>query len=163
MRHLTSKIIGSTAVVALIGVTALGLRQRRRDNRTRKLMTALQIVVRPVSKQLSSENAFNIHYLTTVLQKVKREVLVLKTSSAQRYAQRIHSAWKPWYQGGDDEDRVYSVFRSLKDKVQVSQVAKVYQDRYSKNLIDTLKDRFDTKEIHKVLDIVKDLPNYRTA
>ena len=51
----------------------------------------------------------------------------------------------------------------MKDKVQVSQVAKVYQDTYSKNLIDTLKDRFDKEEITIVLNIIKALPNYRTA
>ncbi|GAK75611.1 hypothetical protein JCM19296_1203 [Nonlabens ulvanivorans] len=51
----------------------------------------------------------------------------------------------------------------MKDKVQVSQVAKAYQETYSKNLIDTLKDRFDKEEITIVLNIVKALPNYRTA
>ncbi|MDN3492797.1 hypothetical protein [Winogradskyella bathintestinalis] len=101
--------------------------------------------------------------MNKVLQTVNREVLVLKTSTASRYADQIHKAWGSWYQGGDDEEQVYGVFRKMKDKVQVSQVAKAYQETYSKNLIDTLKDRFDKEEITIVLNIVKALPNYRTA
>ena len=97
------------------------------------------------------------------MQAVNREVLVLKTSTASRYADQIHKAWGSWYEGGDDEEKVYGVFRKLKDKVQVSQVAKAYQETFSKNLIDTLKDRFDKSEITIVLNIIKALPNYRTA
>ena len=36
-------------------------------------------------------------------------------------------------------------------------------ETYSKNLIDTLKDRFEKNEITIVLNIIKALPNYRTA
>jgi hypothetical protein len=127
------------------------------------LLTAIQAQIQPISSGLTSQNAFDIHFLNKVLQTVNREVLVLKTSTASRYADQIHKAWGSWYQGGDDEEQVYGVFRKMKDKVQVSQVAKAYQETYSKNLIDTLKDRFDKEEITIVLNIVKALPNYRTA
>jgi hypothetical protein len=160
---MTYKIIGASVGTLFIGTTFFSMRKRSRDLRTSKLLTAIQAQIQPISSGLTSQNAFDIHFLNKVLQTVNREVLVLKTSTASRYADQIHKAWGSWYQGGDDEEQVYGVFRKMKDKVQVSQVAKAYQETYSKNLIDTLKDRFDKEEITIVLNIVKALPNYRTA
>ncbi len=160
---MTYKIIGASVVTLFIGTTFFSMRKRSRDLRTSKLLTAIQAQIQPISSGLTSQNAFDIHFLNKVLQTVNREVLVLKTSTASRYADQIHKAWGSWYQGGDDEEQVYGVIRKMKDKVQVSQVAKAYQETYSKNLIDTLKDRFDKEEITIVLNIVKALPNYRTA
>ncbi|MFL0147964.1 hypothetical protein V2598_06490 [Tenacibaculum maritimum] len=160
---MTYKIIGASVGTLFIGTTFFSMRKRSRDVRTSKLLTAIQAQIQPISSGLTSQNAFDIHFLNKVLQTVNREVLVLKTSTASRYADQIHKAWGSWYQGGDDEEQVYGVFRKMKDKVQVSQVAKAYQETYSKNLIDTLKDRFDKEEITIVLNIVKTLPNYRTA
>lgn len=160
---MTYKIIGASVGTLFIGTTFFSMRKRSRDLRTSKLLTAIQAQIQPISSGLTSQNAFDIHFLNKVLQIVNREVLVLKTSTASRYADQIHKAWGSWYQGGDDEEQLYGVFRKMKDKVQVSQVAKAYQETYSKNLIDTLKDRFDKEEITIVLNIVKALPNYRTA
>ncbi|WP_178989477.1 hypothetical protein [Winogradskyella schleiferi] len=160
---MTYKIIGASVGTLFIGTTFFSMRKRSRDLRTSKLLTAIQAQIQPISSGLTSQNAFDIHFLNKVLQTVNREVLVVKTSTASRYADQIHKAWGSWYQGGDDEEQVYGVFRKMKDKVQVSQVAKAYQETYSKNLIDTLKDRFDKEEITIVLNIVKALPNYRTA
>ncbi len=161
--NLTYKIIGASVGTLLIGTTLFSVRKRSRDLRTSKLLSAIKAQIQPISNGLMSQNAFDIHYLNKVLQAVNREVLVLKTSTASRYADQIHKAWGSWYQGGDDEEKVYGVFRKMKDKVQVSQVAKVYQETYSKNLIDTLKNRFEKDEITIVLNIIKALPNYRTA
>lgn len=161
--NMTYKIIGASVGTLFIGTTFFSMRKRSRDLRTSKLQTAIQAQIQPISSGLTLQNAFDIHFLNKVLQTVNREVLVLKTSTASRYADQIHKAWGSWYQGGDDEEQVYGVFRKMKDKVQVSQVAKAYQETYSKNLIDTLKDRFDKEEITIVLHIVKALPNYRTA
>ncbi|WP_339625482.1 hypothetical protein [uncultured Winogradskyella sp.] len=160
---MTYKIIGASVGTLLIGSTFLSMRKRSRDMRTSKLLSAIQAQIQPISSGLTSQNAFDIHYLNKVLQTVNREVLVLKTSTASRYADQIYKSWGSWYEGGDDEEKVYGVFRKMKDKVQVSQVAKAYQETYSKNLIDTLKDRFEKDEITIVLNIIKALPNYRTA
>lgn len=161
--NVTYKIIGASVGSLLIGTTFFSVRKRGRDLRTSKLLSAIQAQIQPITSGLTSQNAFDIHYLNKVLQTVNLEVLVLKTSTASRYADQIHKAWGSWYQGGDDEEKVYGVFRKMKDKVQVSQVAKAYQETYSKNLIDTLKDRFEKDEITIVLNIIKALPNYRTA
>jgi len=157
------KILGVSVGTLLIGSTALTIRKRNRDERTGKLLSAIKAQIQPITNGLIAENAFDIHYLNKVLQAVNNKVLVLKISTASKYADQIHKAWGSWYQGGDDEEKVYGVFRKMKDKVQVSQVAKAYQDTYSKNLIDTLKDRFGKDEITIVLNIIKALPNYRTA
>lgn len=161
--NLAYKVIGASVGTLFLGTTLLSVRKRSRDIRTSKLLSAIKAQIQPISSGLMSQNAFDIHFLNKVLQTVNREVLVLKTSTASRYADQIHKAWGSWYQGGDDEEKVYGVFRKMKDKVQVSQVAKAYQETYSKNLIDTLKDRFDKDEITIVLNIIKALPNYRTA
>ena len=157
------KIVGSGVGLLLVGSTYFSLRKRKRDKIASALFKTIQTKMNPATNGLRSENAFDIHYLSKVLQNVNKEVLVLKTSTASKYADQINKAWGAWYQGGDDENKVYGVFRKLKDKVQVSQVAKSYQDNHSKNLIDTLKDRFDTTEIKEVLKIVQQLPNYRTV
>ena len=159
----TYKILGVSVGTLLIGSTALTIRKRNRDERTGKLLSAIKAQIQPIANGLIAQNAFDIYYLNKVLQAVSNEVLVLKISKASKYADQIHKAWGSWYQGGDDEEKIYGVFRKMKDKVQVSQVAKAYQDTYSKNLIDTLKDRFDKDEITIVLNIIKALPNYRTA
>jgi len=161
--NLTYKIIGASVGTLLVGTTMLSVRKRSRDILTSKLLSAIQAQIQPISSGLTSQNAFDIHFLNKVLQTVNREVLVLKTSTASRFADQIHNAWGAWYEGGDDEEKVYGVFRKMKDKVQVSQVAKAYQETYSNNLIDTLKDRFEKDEITIVLNIIKALPNYRTA
>jgi hypothetical protein len=157
-------IISGISVVGLITVSiVIGNRNRKREQLTSKLLSVLSARIEPIKNGIGSQNAFDVNYLDNVLQRVNGQVLALKQSTAKHYAKQIKSGFLPWYKGGDDEDKVYSVFRKLKDKVQVSQVAKAYQDEESKNLIDVLKDRFGKDEIKIVLDIVSSKPNYRTA
>lgn len=66
----------------------------------------------------------------------------------------------------DDENKIKSAFRALKDQVQVSQVAyQYYHDPKGDkiNLIDDLKGRLSKEEVGEVLEIVKKLPQYRVA
>ncbi len=149
--------------VILVGSTLFGVRAKKREQLSSKLLTAISTQIQPATNGISSQNAFDIHYLDKVTQKVSGQILALQKSTAIYYANQIKSAWGAWYQGGDDEQKVYGVFRKLKDKVQVSQVAKAYQEQYSENLIDILKDRFGADEIKIVLNIIHKLPNYRTA
>ncbi|GAK75612.1 hypothetical protein JCM19296_1204 [Nonlabens ulvanivorans] len=102
---MTYKIIGASVGTLFIGTTFFSMRKRSRDLRTSKLLTAIQAQIQPISSGLTSQNAFDIHFLNKVLQTVNREVLVLKTSTASRYADQIHKAWGSWYQGGDDEEQ----------------------------------------------------------
>ena len=104
---------------------------------------------------------FNNVYKNRVLQSVSQTVITLKTQTAIGYASQIYSALNPWYLN-DDEEKIYGVFRSLKDKVQVSQLVFAYQEEYGSNLIDVLKDRLSTSEIKIIMGIVAKLPPYRT-
>ena len=156
-------ISGAGVGVLLIGSIVISNRNRKREKLTSKLLTAISTQIEPVKNGISAQNAFDIHYLDKVIQRVSGQILALKQSTANYYANQIRSAFGAWYQGGDDEEKVYGVFRKLKDKVQVSQVAKAFQGDDSKNLIDVLKDRFGTGEIKIVLEIINKKPNYRTA
>ncbi len=156
------KITGGCVGVLLMGTLYGHIRKRRKDNLASQLFGEISKIINPATKGLVAENAFDIHYLDKVLSSVSGKVLTLKPAVASRFATRIHNAWGAWYQGGDDEAKVYAVFRELQDKVQVSQVAQAYQKRYGENLIDKLHDRFTSTEVKKVLDIVKPLPAYST-
>lgn len=156
-------ISGISVGTLLIGSVLLSFDTKKKDELTSKLLIAINAQIEPVKNGISAQNAFDIHYLDKVTQKVSGTILALQKSTATYYANQIKSSWGAWYQGGDDEQKVYGIFRKLKDKVQVSQVAKAYQDNNPKNLIDTLKDRFGTAEIKIVLEIINKLPNYRTA
>lgn len=162
MNKVGLKIAGGVVGVLLVGTVYGNIRRKRKDKIASELLRELSKVVKPATAGLLGEDAFDIHYVDEVLKKVKGKVLTIKRSAATKYAERIHDAWGAWYEGGDDETKVYGVFRELKDKVQVSQVAKSYQDTYNENLIDKLNDRFSDSEVKTVLDIVNPLPAYRT-
>lgn len=156
------KIVGIVMLVLFVGTTYVGVRQRIRDKKTGVLLTKINALIGTNNTKLSAEKAFDLDFLNTVLGQSTKQVVVLKNQVATSIAKEIYSAWGSWYQGGDDEAKVYGVFRKLKDKIQVSQVAKAYQSAYGENLIDVLKNRFSTTEINQVLQIIKHLPNYRT-
>ncbi|QKX04133.1 hypothetical protein HN014_04165 [Aquimarina sp. TRL1] len=160
------KVVGlqaaATAVgLILIGTTYITLRNRKRDGIAKSLLAKLNTKLNPITKGLSNEAALDVNYADKVLNAIAANIVVLKESTAIRYANEIHKAFRPWYIGGDLEEKVYAVFRNLKDKVQVSQVAKAYQGEYKLNLRDQLKDRFDKDEIKTVLRIIERLPKYR--
>ena len=141
-----------------------GIMQKKRQNKTAaEILRKLSQELKPLTAGLLSEQAFDIQFAEGILKKVSAKVLTLKKSTTTRLAERIHSSWGAWYQGGDDETKIYGVFRELKDKVQVSQVAKAYQSLYGENLIDKLHKRFGKAEVKKVLEVVKKLPAYRTV
>ena len=148
--------------LAVVGTAYKHMQRRRRDKIASELLREISRIIKPATEGLISENAFDIYYAEEVLKKINAQVLVLKKEVAIRWAKEIHAAWGAWYEGGDDENKVYGVFRSLKDKVQVSQVARAYQELYGENLVDKLYDKFDESEIKKVLGIVRGLPAYRT-
>ena len=162
MRNQGLKITGGIVGLLLVGSVYGNVRRRKRDKVASELLREVSKIVKPTTEGLLSENAFDIHFVDEVLKKVKGKVLTLNKNAASKFADRIHNAWGAWYEGGDDETKVYGVFRELKDKVQVSQVAKAYQEAYAENLIDKLNDRFGDSEVKTVLDIIKPLPTYRT-
>lgn len=154
-------IAATVTGLLLAGAAYAHYDRKRKDKVAAALLREVTRTIQPATTGLLAEDAFDIHYPDKILRQVSGQVLTLKQESASRLAERIHNSWGAWYSGGDTENLVYAVFRELKDKVQVAQVAKAYQDNYKENLIDKLYDRFDADEIKKVLAIVGPLPAYR--
>lgn len=162
MKRNLLKIGGGVAIVGLGASVYMVWNKRHKDKLASEILRELSKLIKPSTSGLLSESAFDIHYKDEVLKKVNGRILTIRTDTASKYADQINAAWAGWWSGGDDENKVYAVLRKLKDKVQVSQVAKAYQNSFNVNLIDKLYERLDEKEVKKVLTIVKNLPGYRT-
>lgn len=161
-----TKLLIAAGIVTAAGCVAsiyVGHRKKQRDKLAAALIKEITKQLKPSTSGLLSENAFDIHYKDEVVSSTGRQILTLKNEVASDYAKQIHAAWGSWWSGGDDEDKVYGVFRKLRDKVQVSQIATAYLRNFGVNLIDKLNDRLDDKEIKNVLSIVKPLPAFRTV
>ncbi len=163
MTRSTGLAIAGGTVGFLLSISIyVHFRRKQKDKLAAELLREISKLVKPATSGLLAENAFDINFADEVLKRISGKVLVLKQDALVKYAERIHDAWGAWYQGGDDENKVYAVFRELRDKVAVSHVAGAYQKAYRENLIDVLNDRLDSDEINIVLGIVKGLPTYRT-
>lgn len=68
---------------------------------------------------------------------------------------------------GTDTDSVKNIFRNLKDKVQIAQVADSYQRNYKTNLLDAIMDEFafraGSDNAKELTEIMKSKPNFRVA
>ena len=76
-------------------------------------------------------------------------------AAANKLGNAMGSRW--WHD--DDEPAVYNVFRSLDNKIQVSQVAEEYANMWNKDLAGYLIERLNSEEISMILDIINQLPN----
>ncbi len=158
----THKIgIGSALGILVITIGYASVRAKQNDKRYKVILQAISNVLADIEGGLDTTKAFDLQYKERVLQNASQTVITLKKQTATGYASLINSALTPWYLN-DDEQKIYSVFRGLKDKVQVSQLANAYQEEYANNLIDVLKDRLSTSEIKIIMGIVAKLPPYRT-
>ena len=155
--------IGITSALGLlvISIGYASVRAKQRDKRYAVILQAISGVLADIEGGLDSTKAFDLEYKAKVLQAVSQTVITLKKQAATGYANQINNALTPWYLN-DDEETIYAVFRSLKDKVQVSQLAISYQEEYGNNLIDVLKDRLSVSEVKIIMGIVAKLPPYRT-
>lgn len=158
-------IIGGVVTLAgvWIGVAVFNSKRKKRDQKAVAFFSELQRDIAPDSVGLVESNAFDIRYWENVGKKIKKPMYMLTVASAKSYAKDIRDSWGVF---DDDEDKIKSVFRALKDHVQVSQVAfQYYNDPKGDkiNLIDDLKSRLSKEEVGEVLEIVKKLPQYRLA
>ncbi len=156
----TLVVIGSLAAMGAAYTTYASYKGRHQDRLAAALLKELRKKFNPGIYGLSAEAAFDLDYKDRVLRKVSGQVAILSSDEALKKAQSIHSSFAHWLRGGDDEDRIYGVFRSLDDKVQVSQVAQAYYRKYHVNLIDKLEDKLTEEEINIILEIVKNLNPY---
>ncbi|WP_010182437.1 hypothetical protein [Aquimarina agarilytica] len=147
----------SSGIMVIAGLGFLQWRKQHRANKASLIYNELQQIL-DGTYALQWEEAFDVEFINKIKRESNKTIQVLKPEVALQYAVKIKSAWGAWYQGGDDEAKVYSVFRALSDKVQISQVAKAYQDEYGKHLIEVIKNRFSEREIKVLLTIIKQKP-----
>ena len=158
-------IAGGIILVAGVWTSVAIIHHKRkvRDQKAVAFFSELQRDIQPDSVGLVESNAFDIRYWENSGKKLKKPMYMLTVASARGFAKDIRDSWGIF---DDDENKIYSVFRALKDHVQVSQVAyQYYMDpKGSKiNLIDDLKSRLAKDEVGQVMEIVKKMPPYRLA
>jgi len=149
----------SGASIGLLLAIRMHFRHRKQNQLAGQLLRNIEQLLRPQSAGLLAEDAFDIYYVDNLRGSVSGSLILLQTAAAHRFASDIYSSFSFW---NDDEQRIFSVFRSLKDKAQVSQVAAAYQSKYHANLIDVLSDQLNESEVTTILTIIRNLPNYRT-
>lgn len=145
------------------GVAVIQHKRKVRDQKAVAFFSELQRDIQPDSVGLVESNAFDIRYWENSGKKLKKPMYMLTVASARSFAKDIRDSWGIF---DDDENKIYSVFRALKDHVQVSQVAyQYYMDPKGTkiNLIDDLKSRLAKDEVGQVMEIVKKMPPYRLA
>lgn len=161
-----SKIFLIEGLVVVLGISTLMIvvhrKKKKKDQLAIAFFSELQRDIAPDSVGLVESNAFDIRYWETIGKKIGKPMYMLTTASAKAFAKDIKDSWGIL---DDDENKIYGVFRALKDHVQVSQVAYQYYNFSTDkiNLIDDLKSRLSTDEVGQVLAIVKALPAYRLA
>lgn len=153
------QIMTAIAGIGLCGSLYVIFDHKRKDKLAAALLSELNKLLNPATGGLASDEAFDVNYADEIVKKIKG-VILIKTETASQYAKDIYNAWGLL---DDDEDKIYSVFRSLKDKVQVSQVSKSYLRDYKINLIEKMKSKLSDAEIGQILKIVSGLPTYRVA
>lgn len=94
------------------------------------------------------------------MKKEHPELILLKGDYVTDYRKQLYDAM---WGIGTDTDTIKSVFRKLKDKVQVAQIAESYQKNYNINLLDALKGDIDIKsdDMKELLDLMIQKPAFR--
>jgi hypothetical protein len=91
-----------------------------------------------------------------------QNLILLKNDFVEMYRKALYNAIQYW---GTDENAVKDVFRKLKDRVHIAQVAASYQINYGENLLDALKGEMDedSEEMKEIFETMKNKPAYRIA
>lgn len=160
--HPKKLIIGGIVVVAgvWISVAVVNRRREARDQKAVAFFSELQRDLAPDTAGLSENKAFDIRYWETTSKKLGKPIYMLTVAAAKAYASDVRNGFGWIF---NDNDKIKSVFRALKDQVQVSQMAyQYYLNNPDKiNLIDDLKSKMNKDRLGEVLAIVKKMPPYR--
>jgi hypothetical protein len=154
------KIAAGIAGMFLIGSVWVSVRSRKQDHNAALFFSELERSIAPASVGLVETDAFKISYWQDLSKTLKKSYLMLKMAAADGFAGDINDSWGFF---NDDEEKIYGVFRALKDHVQVSQVSDRYFKKKKINLIDDLRSRLSKGEVSEVLKIVGKMPPYRLA
>ena len=161
--------LGGAAVLGLI--TWLATRQDKPDpkygNQTRtdesKSGQPDKSSTQPI-REPDWDNPYDRHYKPDVKKWLGpgKTVKVMTDKHARDLAAEIYEAYGLF---NDDESQVEAVFKNLKDKLQVSQLADAFYQKYKKrDMYAYLKSFLDADEMEKyVHQFVQGLPNYRLS
>lgn len=158
---MNTKIKVLIGAVGVIGITAgvYAYKKKQRNKGSIEFLEELEKFIDPGGAGLNSSDAFDIYYWEKAQKEAGKPIVLLKKQAAHLLAKDIRDSWSVI---NDDEEKVYSAFRALKDKVQVSMLAKAYYDDYKVNLIDELNNRMDKDTEVKIINmIVRKLPKWR--
>jgi len=100
-------------------------------------------------------------YIYYVKNNVSNKLIILKDAYITKYRKELYDAINGT---GTDEDKIKSIFRELKDGVQIAQVSQSYYDNYGKTLLQALIDDMDTNsdDMIEINNIIQSKPKYRT-
>lgn len=84
-----------------------------------------------------------------------KNILLMTDARITDARTKLKNAWGGTF-GDDDEDSIYSVLRSLRNGVELSQVAGSYQKNYGINLLDEITSKLSTTEQAQVASILSD-------
>lgn len=154
------QIAGGITVILLAGSIYHNVKVKKRDKQAAVFFSELERIIAPSTVGMVETDALDIHYWEKAKTMVKKPLIYIKQAGAQDYAKMIYDAiGYVW----DNEDKIYSVFRALKDKVQTSQVAYWYFMKNKVNMIDHLRANLSRSEIEEIMKIINKQPPYRTA
>lgn len=125
-----------------------------------KIMKGLGIIKSKAKDKAKAEKAQAITDLRGVEQ---FDVLYLEKSKnyksmsslAIEYADQLRKALKGL---GTDEETIFSIFSRLNNKLQISEVALVYKNKYKSDLLNDLLNDLTDKEKVTLMKIINDLP-----
>lgn len=85
----------------------------------------------------------------------KYNIMTLTRAGRNLYAEDIYKAHGVF---NDDEEAIYSTFRSLRYQSQVSSIAEAFRRLYNQDLVTWLRDILNDEEFTTVLNIIKSKP-----
>ena len=150
-------LLGTGAIYGTYRVVA-----RKMDREAAKFIVKLEAQQVPSGDQMEENSGFDTGFAYRMREKYGNKLIQLKQHAAEQLAIKIANAWNWW---GDSEKEVLSVFRSINDKVQLSQVAEAYQAEVGVSLLDDLLDRLENTPdtLAKVIALSGALPPKRLA
>lgn len=89
--------------------------------------------------------------------KLEKARAALKSFDAIGVAKQIYDSTSFY---NDDEDKLYSAFNTLKNRLELSLLGMYFKDRYGKTLQNFISDSFNPEEVSKVNNIISKLPAY---
>lgn len=129
--------------------------ERRQDKMATRIEGAQEREILTVVNNILKSKFFNPNFY-----KSANTNILLDNIKASQLSTELHSSfgWRFWNYG-DDEERIYGVFRRLQNKTQISQLADEYFLNYGKDLAGVLVERLDRSELVKLMSVINTLPD----